>query len=305
MDEHQFTPEALSMIDRFLAFWPAISRPFHKKNILKAVHGCLDAPQQAKVSQDNVLEAIRGHYPIFETLILSLKDPGKIAETMQALEKGDPDHPLIKISRWDLPPIALQRDVKNVCALLASPRTGGNTDAILDAALEGVTESGCTVEKLCFTNLNIRPCIGCLKCQDEKPDTFCAIRDDMIHLYKGLLESDAFILGFPIYGGRESAQTAIFFDRLKALSNPADQKKFTPKKGLLVATWGWPSESLYESVVHNIAFLMRHFGVEVAEVVSGSGFWGAYYKRGTALLDQEGIAAAKAAGSALVSQPTS
>jgi multimeric flavodoxin WrbA len=288
-----------------LAFWPAVSRPFHKKNVLNAVYGCLETSQATEVTPDTVLEAIRNHYPTFETLILSLKDPGKIAAMMGALEKGDPDHPLVKVSRWDLPQVTIQREVKHVCALLASPRIGGNTDVIMDAVLEGVAETGCTVEKLCFAKLSIAPCTGCLKCQDEKPDTFCAIKDDMIPLYKGLLESDAFILGFPIYGGRESAQTAIFFDRLKALSNPAEQKKFAPKKGLLVTSWGWPSDFLYESVVHNTAFLLRHFGVEVAEVVTGSGFWGSYYKRGTALLDQDGMAAAKTAGRALVSQITS
>ena len=181
---------------------------------------------------------------------------------------------------------------------------GGNTDAVMDAVLEGVTEHGCTVEKFYFSKLSIAPCTGCLKCQDESPETLCAIKDDMIHLYKGLLESDAFILGFPIYSGRESCHTTVFFDRLKALSNPATQKKYTPKKGLLVATWGWPSERLYENVVHTIAFLIRHFGVEVAEVVTGCGFWGAYYQRGTALLDKDGMAAARAAGKALVSQTT-
>ena len=54
--------------------------------------------------------------------------------------------------------------------------------------------------------------------------------------------------------------------------------------------------------MHNIAFLIRHFGVETAEVVTGCGFWGAYYEKGTARLDRKGLEAARAAGRALVAR---
>jgi hypothetical protein len=93
----------------------------------------------------------------------------------------------------------------------------------------------------------------------------------------------------------------VFFDRLKALSNPWVPKKPEPKKGALVATWGWPTTYLYQDVVHNTAFNLRHFGVETSEIVTGCGFWGAYYKRGSAALDKKGMEQARAAGRALCS----
>jgi hypothetical protein len=41
------------------------------------------------------------------------------------------------------------------------------------------------------------------------------------------------------------------------------------------------------------------FGVEVVAVVTGSGFWDAYYKKGAAQLDQEGMERAREAGRGL------
>ena len=48
---------------------------------------------------------------------------------------------------------------------------------------------------------------------------------------------------------------------------------------------------------------MRLFGVHMAEIVTGCGFWEAYYKKGTARLDIQGMEQAKEAGGALVSGP--
>ena len=99
---------------------------------------------------------------------------------------------------------------------------------------------------------------------------------------------------------RESAQAAIFFDRLKALTDPWRKTKFKPRRGLVVATWGWPSESIYAGLVSQMSSIFFMFGVEVVEVVTGSGFWDAYYQKGTAHLDPKGMAKAKEAGKKLV-----
>ena len=115
----------------------------------------------------------------------------------------------------------------------------------------------------------------------------------------GFLECDAFVFGFPVYTGRESAQAAIFFDRLKALTDPWRKTKFKQRRGLVVATWGWPSESIYEGLVSQMSTILFMFGVEVVSVVTGSGFWDAYYQKGTAQLDQEGMEKARDAGRGL------
>jgi multimeric flavodoxin WrbA len=121
----------------------------------------------------------------------------------------------------------------------------------------------------------------------------------MPYIYKRFLECDAFVFGFPVYTGRESAQAAIFCDRLKALTDPWRKTKFKQRRGLMVATWGWPSDSIYEGLVSQMSTILFMFGVEVVAVVTGSGFWDAYYKKGAAQLDQEGMERAREAGRGL------
>ena len=292
-------PDAQATLDKFLSFWPLMSRSHQQDKVLRAAEYQMLKQGAVEVSRDMLMIAIEQQFPAFETFVLGLKDPARIQQVVAAQKQIDHTNPLARITRWQLPAVPIERPVNDVLALLTGPRVGGNTDVIMDSVLAGVRETGATVEKLCISQLKINTCCGCLKCQSDKPDTRCAIRDDMTHIYQRLLECDAFVLGFPIYSGRESCHTTIFFDRLKALSDPYAPIKFTPKKGALISTWGWPSPMLYQDVVHNIAFLIRHFGVETAEVVTGCGYWDAYYPKGTALLDNQGIVAARSAGRAL------
>jgi multimeric flavodoxin WrbA len=214
----------------------------------------------------------------------------------------DDKKPLVKVRRWNIPAVKTDIPVKNVVALMAGPRKKGNTDCIMDMLLEGVRESGCNVDKLYISDLNISPCIGCMACEEKELETYCSIKDDMTDLYRKFLECDAFVMGFPVYTARECGQAAIFFDRLKALRSKGQYAKLAKqRKGALVVTWGWPTEDSYDHVVENAVFVLRLFGVNTTEVVTGSGFWDAYYKKGVVKLDEKGIAQAKKAGRALVS----
>jgi len=296
-----YSNDARIALERFLEFWPLVSRARQQEKIDCAAEAHLRRQCAQEVNRDILISALLDSHPSFETFTLALRDPVRIQAVVTAQQNIDTRNPLGRVIRWDAPVVPINRPVRDVFALLTGPRINGNTDCILEAVLDGMRECGCNVEKACFSRLKITPCTGCLKCQDEKPETYCAVRDDMVPIYKRLLECDAFVLGFPIYSARESAQTTVFFDRLKALSNPWVPFKPEPKKGALVSTWGWPSAYLYRDVVHTIAFLIRHFGVETAEVVTGSGFWGSYYEKGSAKLDTHGMEQARAAGRALCS----
>ncbi len=291
-----YSTEARNALDQFLSFWPLMSREHQRRKVDRAAEYLMLKQGVSEVSREIIISALGLSHPSFETFILALKDPGSIQSVVSSQQAVDTDNPIVKVTRWSTPPVPIERPVRDVFALMTGPRVGGNTDTILDAVLDGMRECGCSVEKAYFSKLKITPCTGCLKCQDEQPDTRCAIVDDMTPIYTRLLECDAFLLGFPVYSARESCQTTVFFDRLKALSNPWKPLKPEPKKGALVSTWGWPSDYLYSDVIHTIAFLLRHFGVETAEVVTGCGFWGAYYTKGSAGLDKKGIEQARAAG---------
>ena len=107
-----------------------------------------------------------------------------------------------------------------VAGFVASPRKKGNCDLLVDEVLKGAKSAGATVEKFFLEGYNLKPCIGCRKCVTEDLKDFCVIKDDMKELYDKFLYADSIVFSFPVYTARESAQAAIFFDRLGALIKP-------------------------------------------------------------------------------------
>lgn len=101
-----------------------------------------------------------------------------------------------------------------VVGIQGSPRVGGNTDLLLDAALQGAADRGATVIRFHLNDLNIRPCQGCGGC--EKTGA-CVIKDDMGLIYEALANMDSLVLASPIYFGGVTAQTKAMIDRCQAL----------------------------------------------------------------------------------------
>jgi multimeric flavodoxin WrbA len=106
----------------------------------------------------------------------------------------------------------------------ASPRKQGNTAWIVDKILEGAKEQGAETRSWYFSELDIKPCRGCLGCHKGDGDRGCVINDDMQILYDGIEHADALVLGSPIYMGQMSALAKIFTDRLFAQISP----RFSP-----------------------------------------------------------------------------
>jgi multimeric flavodoxin WrbA len=303
MSDTKLSNEAKEVMENVLSIFPSVIRESYKTKIMKGVEYLLLKKGLTEVTKDVFLEALEETLlKSFEPVILRFKDPQKISDMVASQKEVDEKNPLVKVRRWKLPVVKSDTPLKNIFALMAGPRKQGNTDCIMDTLLEGAREAGCHVEKLYISDLTISPCVGCMACEAKELETYCAIKDDMTDLYGKFLKCDAFVMGFPVYTARECSQAATFFDRLKALSSKGHYQKLArPRKGALVVTWGWPTEDSYNHVVENAVFVLKLFGVDTAEIVTGCGFWEAYYKKGTARLDKKGLEHAKEAGRALVS----
>lgn len=303
MSDMQFSDNAKEIMEKLISSFPIVIRKSYRDKIMKGIEYQLLKKGLNEVTKDILFESLDETLPkSFDPIILRFKDPQKLSDMVASQKEVDKACQLVTVKRWKLPVVKSDTPVKNVVALLAGPRKKGNTDCIMDALLEGIRESSCEVEKLYISDLNISPCIGCMACEEKELETYCAIKDDMTDLYRKFLACDAFVMGFPVYTARECSQAATFFDRLKALSSKGQYQKLArQRKGALVVTWGWPSEDSYNHVVENAVFILKLFGVDTAQIVTGSGFWEAYYKKGVAKLDEKGMAQAKEAGRALVS----
>ncbi len=106
-----------------------------------------------------------------------------------------------------------QRPVRRVLGISASPRKAGNTDLLLDAALEGARSAGRTiVEKIALRDLDYEGCRECGGC-DKTGE--CVIRDDMRVVYRLIDRSDAVIVASPIFFGSITAQLKAMIDRFQ------------------------------------------------------------------------------------------
>jgi multimeric flavodoxin WrbA len=105
---------------------------------------------------------------------------------------------------------------EKISIILGSPRKKGNSATLAYRLSQGAVELGVDVESIYLNGLNIKPCQGCEKCQEE---TFsgCAIEDDMSQLYLKLQEAKSIVIASPIYWFNISAQTKTFIDRLYAV----------------------------------------------------------------------------------------
>jgi multimeric flavodoxin WrbA len=121
-----------------------------------------------------------------------------------------------------------------VLGVVGSPRKEGNSDTLVDEVLRGAKDAGAEVEKLFLNDLEIKPCQAiCVDYCKEKGD--CKINDDMSPLYSKLYDSDAIVLGTPLYWYGPSAQLKAFMDRWYAFSHPRFIHKMKGKKVVLVA----------------------------------------------------------------------
>ncbi len=100
-----------------------------------------------------------------------------------------------------------------ILGISGSPRRHGNTEILLDRALDGASQAGAVVEKIVVSELCIGPCRGCFRCIKNG---VCAIRDDMRLVYRKLDEADGIILASPVYFGSISSQLKTMIDRFNS-----------------------------------------------------------------------------------------
>lgn len=147
-----------------------------------------------------------------------------------------------------------------ILGLSCSPRRGGNTDLMLDAALNGARAEGASVAKVDVPALDIHPCRACNACFKTGQ---CVQRDDMQALYPGLLSHDAIALAAPIFSMNLAAQAKILIDRLQCcwarkfvLKEHAvpDEEKRKGRRGLWLSAAGLNRPDVFEPALVTVKY---------------------------------------------------
>ena len=119
----------------------------------------------------------------------------------------------------------------NVLIIHASPRKKGITSTLL-SEIEAAIAPAHKIETIRIHDLNIKPCIGCMKCRPDKP---CILpRDDAHVLAEKVRWSDFMIIGCPVYWGNMPGSLKLLFDRNVPLFEYAEAKaiRYVPKPQL-------------------------------------------------------------------------
>ncbi|MBI5583249.1 MAG: flavodoxin family protein [Deltaproteobacteria bacterium] len=101
-----------------------------------------------------------------------------------------------------------------VLGIYGSPRPGGNSDLLLDRALEGANAAGAEVERIYVRDLKISGCLECGGCDETGA---CVIADEMEAVYPRLREAEIIFMAAPMFFYGVPAQLKALVDRSQAL----------------------------------------------------------------------------------------
>jgi len=99
-------------------------------------------------------------------------------------------------------------------ALSGSPRKGGNTEILLNRVLEPLREGGWETELLQVGGQELRGCLACGKCFENRNRRCVIERDIFNQVAEKIFRADALILGSPTYFTDVTAEMKALIDRV-------------------------------------------------------------------------------------------
>ena len=170
--------------------------------------------------------------------------------------------------------------IMNVLIINASPRRKGVTSTLLDE-VKRVINPTYRVDTVRIHDLEIRPCMGCLKCRPDKP---CVLpKDDANMLAEKIKEADLLILGSPVYWGNMPGTLKLFFDRSVPLFEYCEAKpiRYIPrpqlrgKKAILVLSVASPFPynllpSQSRGAIRSLKTVLKAGGIKIVSIINVS-----------------------------------
>jgi multimeric flavodoxin WrbA len=182
-------------------------------------------------------------------------------------------------------------------AVAGSPRRGGNSDALLDACIQGARTADAEVDLLIVAEAGIGPCTGCNGCDAEGA---CIVLDGMQAVYPRIDAADAIVIATPVFFATVPAVLKALYDRCQPywacrylLHRPIERRR--PGGLLVVGAGGDPyGDACAITTTRSVfAVLGLDYAAELAVHADA---------RGDALAQPDSIARAAEIGSALTKE---
>jgi len=176
-----------------------------------------------------------------------------------------------------------------IIAFNGSPRKGGNTETLLEAAIQGTGQEVITYR---LNAMDFRPCQNCGGCEETG---VCILEDDFTPVYEDIRTADRIILASPVFFMGLSAQTKSMVDRCQALwCDRFLLKREIPsgthgRKGLILLVGGMEKEAGITCAAKSATAFLRTVSVPENETLKYMGVdaKGDILKHPTALKDAE------------------
>jgi putative NADPH-quinone reductase len=162
-----------------------------------------------------------------------------------------------------------------ILVLNGSPRKHGAVATLMQAVVE---EAGSQheVEWVDVCELDMKPCIGCMKC---RPDGECCLPEDDAHrVGRKINAADVLIVGTPTYWGNMSGQLKLLFDRIvpvfesvrSPLAMPTPRQKGKSAVIVTACTAPWPFNfilSQSRTAVQAVKIILKYGGYRIRGVL--------------------------------------
>jgi len=170
-----------------------------------------------------------------------------------------------------------------VVAFNGSARKDGNTAIMIEQVFGELEKEGIETEMVQLSGQNIRGCIACYKCFENK-DQRCSVKTDVVNdCIEKMLQADGIILASPTYFADVSAELKALIDRAGLVAK-ANKEMFARKVGAaVVAVRRGGSIHAFDSI--------NHFFLISGMIIPGSCYWnmGFGLEKGDVEKDDEGL----------------
>lgn len=177
-----------------------------------------------------------------------------------------------------------------VIAFNGSPRKDGNTTILINHVLRELEKEGVETELVQLSGKEIRGCIACYKCFENK-DQHCAVKNDIANeCIEKMIKAEGILLGSPVYFTDVTAEMKALIDRAGFVSM-ANGGMYKNKVGATVVA------VRRSGAIHTLD-TMNHFFLAGQMIIIGRGI-GVGRDKGEVDKDEEGMQAVKALGQSM------
>jgi len=138
--------------------------------------------------------------------------------------------------------------MSNILAVSGSPRKEGNTEILINQALEPLIKDGHHIHRFFMSRKSVAPCNACDACEE---DGVCVIEDDYQEFRDQLFRCDAIIVGSPVYSRNITGQLLSLFNRNHCITHKRPFKDRICFGGAIAVGGAPNSQGITLTILHN------------------------------------------------------